>query len=139
MIALISTLSRADSSGLKPTPSSMNGDSRPFTLIVAGVDRVDAGEALEQRALAAAVAPDDAEELAALDLEAHVLEGRELVGGARREGVQHALLQRRVALRAGAEGLADPLGGDCRWRFREQARPPIRADGRRSCSRADGR
>ena len=33
MIALISTLSRAESSGLKPTPSSMKGDRRPFTVI----------------------------------------------------------------------------------------------------------
>ena len=33
MIALMSTLSRAESSGLKPTPSSMKGDSRPLTLI----------------------------------------------------------------------------------------------------------
>ncbi len=31
MIALMITLSRAVSSALKPTPSSMNGDSRPFT------------------------------------------------------------------------------------------------------------
>ena len=96
---------------------------------LAGIDRVDAGEALEQRALAAAVAPHDAEELAALDLEAHVLEGRELVGRPRRERMQHALLQRRVALVREDEGLADPLGGDCRWRFRKQARPPIRAVG----------
>ncbi len=29
MIALMITLSRAVRSGLKPTPSSMNGDSRP--------------------------------------------------------------------------------------------------------------
>jgi hypothetical protein len=33
MIALIATLSRADSSGWKPTPSSMNGDRRPLTAI----------------------------------------------------------------------------------------------------------
>ena len=33
MIALISTFSRAVSSGLKPTPSSMNGDSRPVIAI----------------------------------------------------------------------------------------------------------
>ena len=33
MIALITTLSRAVRSGLKPTPSSMNGDSRPATAI----------------------------------------------------------------------------------------------------------
>ena len=30
MIALIITFSRAVRSGLKPTPSSMNGDSRPL-------------------------------------------------------------------------------------------------------------
>ncbi len=35
-----------------------------------GVDAVDAGDALQQRALAAAVAPDDPEELPLGDLEA---------------------------------------------------------------------
>ena len=64
MIALMITLSRAVRSGLKPTPSSMNGDSRPSTVIVARVEPVDPGEALQQRALADAVAADDAEELA---------------------------------------------------------------------------
>ena len=33
MIPLMSTFSRAVSSGLKPTPSSMNGESRPLTSI----------------------------------------------------------------------------------------------------------
>ena len=45
----------------------------------AAVDAVDAGDALEQRALAAAVAPDDPEELAGCDLQRDVLDGVELV------------------------------------------------------------
>ena len=53
---------------LKPTPSSMNGASRPATMIAPGVGAVDAGQALEQRALARAVAPHDPEELALGDL-----------------------------------------------------------------------
>ncbi len=65
---------------LKPTPSSMNGDSRPLTQ-VAGVDAVDPGETLQQRALAAAVAPDDPEELARRDLERDVLDGLQHVVG----------------------------------------------------------
>ncbi len=82
MMALISTLSRAVRSGLKPTPSSMKGDIRPLTSIVPESIAVDAGEALQQRALAAAVAPDDAEELARRYVEADVAERLELVVGA---------------------------------------------------------
>ena len=67
MIALITTLSRAGRSGLKPTPSSMNVDSRPSTQDAPGVGAVDPREALEQGALARSVASDDAEELAAGD------------------------------------------------------------------------
>ena len=66
-VPLMRTLSRALSSGLKPTPSSMNGDSRPLTRDGARVLPVDAGDDLEQRALAASVGADDAEELAPLD------------------------------------------------------------------------
>ena len=57
----------------------MNGDSRPSIDEFALVDLVDPGEALEQRALAAAVAPDDPEELAGGDLDADVLDGVQLV------------------------------------------------------------
>ena len=64
MIALRIALSRAARSGLKPTPSSMNVDMPPVDADLAAVGRVDAGHALQQRALARAVAPDDAEELA---------------------------------------------------------------------------
>ena len=75
MIALMITLSRAFRSRLKPTPSSMNGDRRPAIGDPPGVDAVDAGDALQQRALAAAVAPDDPEEFALGDLERDVLDG----------------------------------------------------------------
>ena len=64
MMPLSTTLSSAARSGLNPTPSSMNVDSRPSTQILPAVGGVDAREALQQRALAAAVAPDDAKELA---------------------------------------------------------------------------
>ena len=107
MIALMITLSRAVRSGLKPTPSSMNGDSRPATSKRAAVDVVDAGQALQQRALAAAVAPDDAEELPARDLEADVVDGLEHVEPPRAERVQHPLLERVVLLVGQAEGLGD--------------------------------
>ena len=68
------TFSRAVSSTLKPTPSSMNGATRPAIRIVPASARVDAGEDLQQRALAGAVAPDDAEELAPVDVEGDVVE-----------------------------------------------------------------
>ena len=48
---------------------------RPLTRDLAGGGRGDAGEDLEQGALAGAVAADDAEDLALLDLEGDVLEG----------------------------------------------------------------
>ena len=68
-----STFSRAVSSGLKPTPSSMKGARRPAIRTRPGIGRVDAGEDLQQRALARAVASDNPEELAAADLEGDVL------------------------------------------------------------------
>ena len=86
MIALMIALSRAVRSGLKPTPSSMNGDRRPCTSSVAGVDVVDAGQALQQRALAAAVAADDPEELARRDLDADVVDRVQLVEARVRNG-----------------------------------------------------
>ena len=60
-------------------PSSMNGDSRPATSIVPGVGAIDPGQALQQRALARAVAPDDAEELALEHLEVDPAQHVELV------------------------------------------------------------
>ena len=54
-VPLMRMLSRAVSSGLKPTPSSMNGERSPSTVTVAAVLPVDAGHDLQERALAAAV------------------------------------------------------------------------------------
>jgi hypothetical protein len=65
---------------------------------VAAVDLVDARQALEQRALAGAVAADDAEELARRDLEAHVFEGVQLVERPAAERMQRPLLERHVLL-----------------------------------------
>ena len=72
---LSTAFSRAVSSGSKPTPSSMNGASRPAIRMRAGVGPVDAGEDLEQRALAGAVAPDDPEELPLVNVEGDVAQG----------------------------------------------------------------
>ena len=55
---------------------------------------VDAGDQLEQRALARAVAPDDAEELALLDREGDVADRVEAVERAPAERVQRTLLER---------------------------------------------
>ena len=63
----------------------MNGESRPSMRTVPRVLPVDAGEDLEQRALAAAVRADDPEELASLDRERDVVE-RALVLVRRRAG-----------------------------------------------------
>ena len=80
----------------------------------AGVDVVDPGQALQQRALAAAVAPDDAEELAPRDVHADVVDGPQQVEGARLERVQGALLQRVVLAVVELEGLARVLDRDSR-------------------------
>ncbi len=112
MIALMITLSRAVRSGLNPTPSSMNGDSRPLIVSLAPVDLVDAGEAFEQGALAAAVAPDDPEELSGGDLDADVLDGAQELERARPERMQRALLERVVLLVGQAERLANVADRD---------------------------
>ena len=117
MIALIITLSRAVSSGLKPTPSSMNGDRRPRTMMLAAVDVVDPGDALQQRALAAAVAADDAEELALRDLDVDVVDRLQHVEGPRAERMQGPLLERVVLPVGELEAL-----GDAVQRHRERPR-----------------
>ena len=96
------TLSRAVSSGLKPTPSSMNGDIRPSTATVPAVLPVDAGEDLQQRALAAAVRADDPEELALLDREETSSSASLLLVGRAVERVEEVLLERRCGSRAAA-------------------------------------
>ncbi len=114
MIPLSTTLSRAARSGLKPTPSSMKVDNRPLHQMRAAVDAVDPGEALQQGALAAAVAPGDPEELSLADIEGDVVERLEgLVAGAAHR-VKGALLERVRALLGHAEGLAHRLRDDRR-------------------------
>jgi hypothetical protein len=76
------------------------------------VDRVDARQALQQRALARAVASDDPEELALLDLEGDVAQRDEVLGVPAAQRVQRALLERVDALRGHAEALADVLDQD---------------------------
>ena len=76
----------------------MNGDRRPSTVELALVDLVDAGQALEQRALAAAVAADDPEELARGDLEADVLDGLQHVEACASGTGAGPLLERVVLL-----------------------------------------
>ena len=104
---LMRMLSRAVSSGLKPTPSSMNGESRPLTAHVPVSWRIDAGDDLEQRALAAAVRADDPEELARLDAEADVLQRVLLLVLRAAKRVQEVLLQRRPPLVWEPERLRD--------------------------------
>ena len=111
----MSTLSRAVRSGLKPTPSSMNGDRRPATEIRPLSTRVDSGDALQQRALAAAVAPDYPEELALGDLQGEVLKGVQFVVFGAPQRVQCALLERRVLLVGDPKGLADAFQRDGCW------------------------
>ena len=94
---------------------------------LAGVDAVDAGQALQQRALATPVATDDAEELPRRDLHAHVLDRAELVEAAGAERVQRPLLQRVVLLVGQAEGFAHMTQGH-RWRRAHV--PPQRWSGR---------
>ena len=88
---LRTTFSRAVSSTLKPTPSSMNGASRPAIRIAPSIGPVDAGQQLQQGALARAVAPDDPEELTLADLEGDAVEGLQLaVLACRRRGARSA-------------------------------------------------
>ena len=68
MIPFMTTLSRAPISGLNPTPSSISVDNRPRRQMSPS-RLVDAGQTLQQRTLAAAVAAGDPEELTRLDSE----------------------------------------------------------------------
>jgi len=96
-------------------------DRPPVEQHVAGVDAaavepVDAGHALEQRALARAVASHDAEELAVGDVEGDVVERDELLHRAAPEGVEDRLLERVDPLGRDAERLGDAVdrdGGGC--------------------------
>ena len=73
------TFSRPLSSGWKPAPSSSSADRRPLTVTDPLLGEQDPGQALQHRALARAVGPDDAEGGAVGHLEGHVLQGEELL------------------------------------------------------------
>ena len=72
----------------------MQGATRPRDPDRAGVGAVDAREQFQQRALARAVAADDAEELAALDLELDAAQRLQLAVLGVREELRRALLER---------------------------------------------
>ena len=78
------------------------------------VGSVDAGQALEQRALARPVAPHDAEELSRLDGEGDVVQALQRLVAAAPEAVQRPLLEGAVALLRHPEALADVLDADRR-------------------------
>ena len=77
-----------------------------------GVGAVDARHDLQQRALARAVAPDDAEELALVHVERDPPQRLQLAVAAARERVQRALLERVDPVLRDAEGLVEPAGLD---------------------------
>jgi hypothetical protein len=78
----------------------------------ARVNPVDAGDALEQRALARAVATDDAEELALEHLEVDPVENVELVEAVASKRVDRALLERVHTIFGQAEALVQLMHPD---------------------------
>ena len=79
MAPLRKMFSRPVSSGWKPVPTSSRLATRPVIVDAARGRLGDAAEDLQQRALARAVAADDADDLALLDLEGDVLQRPELL------------------------------------------------------------
>src|SRR5687767_3148300 len=76
------------------------------------VDRVDACDAPEERALSAAVPTDDAEELAASHVEAHVVERIHSLGRPGAPWLEETLLDRRRSMMRKHEGLRDAGDGN---------------------------
>src|SRR3954453_18467814 len=85
---------------------------------------IDAGQALEQRALAGSVAPDDPEELTTRDRYVDVLQRVQLVVARRCERVQNTLLERAVTMPRQTERLAE-ISDRQRGRCSRKTRPPI--------------
>jgi hypothetical protein len=98
-------LSRPESSGWKPVPTSSSEPTEPADARLARGRDGDARQDLEQRRLARAVVADDAHGLAALDLERRVAKGPELLAPA----PDPPALAEDVAL-------AEPLRVDCEIR-----------------------
>ena len=130
-VPLILMLSRAVSSGLKPTPSSMNGERRPLTRTTPALLAVDAGDDLEQRALAAAVRPDYAEELARFDCKGDVFQRLLALVGRAAKRVEEVLLEIRPLLVRQPKGLADASHVDRRHGCRAHARSANHGSSRR--------
>ena len=78
------------------------------------VGTVDAGQALQERALATAVAPDYAEELPRLDREGDVLQRVQLLVTRAAQRVKRPLLERMAAFLRDLEALVNSLGGERR-------------------------
>ena len=89
-----------------------------------GVGAVDARHDLQQRALARAVAPDDPEELALVDVEETSRSARSSRWPPRRERMQRPLLERVDAVLRDAEGLLEPAGLDDDGRCGSSASSP---------------
>ncbi len=79
IVALIITLSRAAQVGVEADAELDERRHAPVDVDRAVVDAVDPGQALQQRRLARAVAPDDPEELARADVEGDVAQRRQRV------------------------------------------------------------
>ena len=124
--------------GVEPHPHLHERRQAPAYGGAAGVGVVDAGQALEQRALAAAVATHDPEALAAGDLERNLVERLQRVDGLAAQPLHQALLDGRVALVGNQEALVEPV---CRHRH-GRAGLPVRGRGAsggceiRGCDRA---
>ena len=105
--------------GVEADPELDEGRHPAVGVDLALVDPIDAREALEQAALPGPVAAHDPEELAALDLEAHVVERLEEVLASAAERVQRTLLERVPALVGDHEALrhvVDDHGWSCALR-----------------------
>ena len=109
---LSTTFSRDVSSGLKPDAELDERRQAARHPDPAGVGRVDARQDLQQRALAGAVAADDAEELALVDVEGDVAQRAQLAVLVGANGWSDALLERVDPVVGDAEGLLDPPGLD---------------------------
>ena len=144
MTPLITTFSRPEISGWKPAPSSMSAETLPVTSSVPRRRLEEARDELQERRLAAAVRPDDAERLAPRDRERDVRErGDDLRGRERRReaapeegGLQRAERARPSPL---AVELREAPRGD--GRPARVTRPPgrSRAAGRRRRIRGETR
>ena len=103
----------AGQSGAEPDAELDERRDETLHLHLAGVLAVDAGHDLQQRALAAAVRADDAEELTAPNLERHVVYSDLMLVERPLERMEEMLLERRSLLMGEVEALGDVADLDC--------------------------